>query len=240
MNALGARVRLVKGAYREPKSVAYQKKADVDAAFARHDEGAAHRRPLSGDRHARPGDDRSGAGAARRARHRRRSLRVPDAVRHPPRPAGDARRRTATACASTSRSAASGFPTSCAGSASARPTSGSCCGASSAKSDSGWARHPGTCLDITPRTRVLFVDERMLDRVREAICGLHGHDILLEFQRDRMFLKCVSCGHESPGWDLNETPPTVGRPRGQSATGRVRPQLIGTPRTGVVRRRSQT
>ncbi len=33
--ALGARVRLVKGAYREPKSVAYQKKADVDAAYAR-------------------------------------------------------------------------------------------------------------------------------------------------------------------------------------------------------------
>ena len=35
INALGARVRLVKGAYNEPKSVAYQKKADVDAAYAR-------------------------------------------------------------------------------------------------------------------------------------------------------------------------------------------------------------
>jgi proline dehydrogenase len=33
MNELGARVRLVKGAYREPKTVAYQRKADVDAAF---------------------------------------------------------------------------------------------------------------------------------------------------------------------------------------------------------------
>jgi proline dehydrogenase len=33
--ALGARVRLVKGAYREPKSIAYQKKADVDAAYVR-------------------------------------------------------------------------------------------------------------------------------------------------------------------------------------------------------------
>jgi proline dehydrogenase len=32
---LGARVRLVKGAYREPKSVAYQKKTDVDAAYVR-------------------------------------------------------------------------------------------------------------------------------------------------------------------------------------------------------------
>lgn len=33
MNALGARVRLVKGAYKEPPSVAYQHKAEVDAAF---------------------------------------------------------------------------------------------------------------------------------------------------------------------------------------------------------------
>ena len=33
MNALGARVRLVKGAYKEPRKVAYQKKAEVDAAF---------------------------------------------------------------------------------------------------------------------------------------------------------------------------------------------------------------
>jgi proline dehydrogenase len=35
MNALGARVRLVKGAYQEPRTVAYQAKADVDAAFVR-------------------------------------------------------------------------------------------------------------------------------------------------------------------------------------------------------------
>jgi proline dehydrogenase len=34
MNELGARVRLVKGAYREPKDVAFQRKADVDAAYA--------------------------------------------------------------------------------------------------------------------------------------------------------------------------------------------------------------
>jgi proline dehydrogenase len=35
INALGARIRLVKGAYREPKSVAYQLKSDVDAAYVR-------------------------------------------------------------------------------------------------------------------------------------------------------------------------------------------------------------
>jgi proline dehydrogenase len=35
MNELGARVRLVKGAYKEPSSVAFQQKADVDAAYLR-------------------------------------------------------------------------------------------------------------------------------------------------------------------------------------------------------------
>jgi proline dehydrogenase len=35
MNALGARVRLVKGAYQEPKTVAHQDKAEVDAAYER-------------------------------------------------------------------------------------------------------------------------------------------------------------------------------------------------------------
>jgi proline dehydrogenase len=35
INAFGGRVRLVKGAYKEPKTVAYPKKADVDAAYAR-------------------------------------------------------------------------------------------------------------------------------------------------------------------------------------------------------------
>jgi proline dehydrogenase len=35
VNALGARIRLVKGAYKEPRAVAYRRKADVDAAYVR-------------------------------------------------------------------------------------------------------------------------------------------------------------------------------------------------------------
>ena len=49
----------------------------------------------------------------------------------------------------------------------------------------------------------------MRERIRQMFCGITGHDALLKFERDRMFLRCVSCGHETPGWDLNETPPTV-------------------------------
>jgi proline dehydrogenase len=35
ISALGARIRLVKGAYNEPRSIAYRRKRDVDAAYAR-------------------------------------------------------------------------------------------------------------------------------------------------------------------------------------------------------------
>ena len=53
MNELGARVRLVKGAYKEPRSVAYQDKAQVDAAFVEIAQAAALLRELSGHRDAR-------------------------------------------------------------------------------------------------------------------------------------------------------------------------------------------
>ena len=61
MNELGARVRLVKGAYKEPQAVAYQPKADVDAAFVEIMQVAAGGGNVSGHRDARSGDDRGDA-----------------------------------------------------------------------------------------------------------------------------------------------------------------------------------
>jgi hypothetical protein len=40
------------------------------------------------------------------------------------------------------------------------------------------------------------------DKVRQFLCGLHGHDALLHFDQGRMSLQCTSCGYETPGWDL--------------------------------------
>src|SRR5262245_14536813 len=50
---------------------------------------------------------------------------------------------------------------------------------------------------------------RALQRVRHAWCAMHGHDNMMQFEKDRMFLQCVSCGHESPGWMLAEMTPPV-------------------------------
>ena len=40
---------------------------------------------------------------------------------------------------------------------------------------------------------------RTLTRV---LCAVHGHDLVLQTTRDRMFLSCLSCGHETPGWQV--------------------------------------
>ena len=40
--------------------------------------------------------------------------------------------------------------------------------------------------------------------IRRFVCGLNGHDSLMHFERGRLSLKCMSCGQESPGWDLRK------------------------------------
>lgn len=53
----------------------------------------------------------------------------------------------------------------------------------------------------------------MLAWLRRLLCGLRGHDVLPQFEPDRMFLRCVSCGHESPGWVLDGPTPAPIRPK---------------------------
>ena len=43
-----------------------------------------------------------------------------------------------------------------------------------------------------------------------AMCGFGGHDPLLQVDGGRMFLRCSSCGHETPGWTTSARRP---RPR---------------------------
>jgi len=71
---------------------------------------------------------------------------------------------------------------------------------------------------------------RVMDRLRQLFCGLHGHDTLLHFDKDRMSLRCVSCGHETPGWELNEVPPTVTARAGARRHAIARPHLISARR----------
>lgn len=54
-----------------------------------------------------------------------------------------------------------------------------------------------------PVLEPLGLIERSLRWLQCAVCGLHGHDSVLQYEGTRMFLRCMSCGFESPGWDVS-------------------------------------
>lgn len=63
---------------------------------------------------------------------------------------------------------------------------------------------------------VTGVITRLFDLLRQFICGLHGHDALLHFEPGRLSMRCITCGHETPGWDLRSRvarPPVQSKPR---------------------------
>src|ERR1700730_15612087 len=49
----------------------------------------------------------------------------------------------------------------------------------------------------------------VLERLGQIVCAMHGHDNLIQFEHHRMFLKCASCGHETPGWTLPNRRPVA-------------------------------
>jgi len=70
---------------------------------------------------------------------------------------------------------------------------------------------------------------RVLNQVRQSLCGMHGHDSMVQFERERMFLRCASCGHESPGWALDKTPRIV-KTRDDAPYRALSRQLVGVRR----------
>jgi hypothetical protein len=74
------------------------------------------------------------------------------------------------------------------------------------------------------------IPTRVFARLNQFRCGLHGHDKLMQFEKTRMFLRCVSCGHESPGWALTEAPPRVAYRVDAHREAHARPRLVSTQR----------
>ena len=43
----------------------------------------------------------------------------------------------------------------------------------------------------------------MAEWLRRAQCGLLGHGMMLHLEQRRMSLRCLHCGHETPGWTID-------------------------------------
>ena len=53
---------------------------------------------------------------------------------------------------------------------------------------------------VWPRTRAMAF--AAAEGLLQASCGLGGHTMLMRFDKTRMSLQCLSCGHNTPGWTI--------------------------------------
>jgi len=47
------------------------------------------------------------------------------------------------------------------------------------------------------------VMNRVAVRVGQFLCAMRGHDSVLHFEGNRVMMRCTSCGHDSPGWEIS-------------------------------------
>ena len=84
--------------------------------------------------------------------------------------------------------------------------------------------------ELDAHAAVEGIGARVMAWFSQLLCSLRGHDNLMQFEKDRMFLQCASCGHETPGWSLTEAAPKIvvrGDPRRHAL---VRPRLVSARR----------
>ena len=47
---------------------------------------------------------------------------------------------------------------------------------------------------------------RVIALMRRAMCAILGHSMLMHFEPDRLSLRCILCGMQTRGWNLNVRP----------------------------------
>ena len=66
-------------------------------------------------------------------------------------------------------------------------------------------------LAATSELRRTATDASVLERAMaflgQTFCGFRGHDSVLAFEGKRVMMRCTSCGHDTPGWEINEKGP---------------------------------
>jgi hypothetical protein len=65
---------------------------------------------------------------------------------------------------------------------------------------------------------------RAIGRFGQMMCGLRGHDSVLHFEGNRVMMRCTSCGHDTPGWEI------TGRGPRKRFDGDARRHLLSTQR----------
>jgi hypothetical protein len=66
---------------------------------------------------------------------------------------------------------------------------------------------------------------RAVSRLGQLFCGLRGHDAVLHFEGKRVMMRCTSCGHDTPGWEVSGRAPRQ-RFEGDARRHRLAPQRL--------------
>ena len=57
------------------------------------------------------------------------------------------------------------------------------------------------------RERPLALFGLAVTRIGQLLCGIRGHDAVLHFEGRRVMMRCTSCGHDTPGWEVTDRGP---------------------------------
>ena len=68
-----------------------------------------------------------------------------------------------------------------------------------------------------------YLVELFMGSLRRLMCALRGHESYLHYEKNRVYLQCIGCGHESPGWTVDRPRPVLQFPprRGKTSVHEV-------------------
>ena len=66
---------------------------------------------------------------------------------------------------------------------------------------------------------------RAMTRIGRLLCAMRGHDAVLHFEGKRVMMRCTSCGHDSPGWEVGGRAPRQ-RFEGDARRHAMTPRLV--------------
>ena len=72
--------------------------------------------------------------------------------------------------------------------------------------------------------RTSTIVARTVARFGQLVCGARGHDSMLHFEGKRVMMRCTSCGHDTPGWEITGRAPRR-RFEGDARRHALKPQL---------------
>jgi hypothetical protein len=84
--------------------------------------------------------------------------------------------------------------------------------------------------EVTSPTAETGVLARTMGVMGQLLCGLRGHDAVMHFEGNRVNMRCTSCGHDTPGWEIS------GRGPRRRYEGDARRHLLTTPKRLALRK----